>query len=118
MKVPRVPEIVKVNVRVVQIKSRARISQNITFRGKRKDYSHTGILTRKALHAGNFNATLRQTLHTKLAKRVSAKSLARCSLSGSSAGGSPYKIKSQLSSPRTLMSKRFAKWFPSSYNCS
>src|SRR6267154_4230179 len=72
MKVPRVPEIVKVNVRVVQIKSRARISQNVTFRGKRKDYSHTGILTRKALHAGNFNATLRQTLHTKLAKGVAA----------------------------------------------
>src|SRR5437016_13020532 len=54
----------------------------------------------------------REILWAKIAEelpRVSAKSLARCSLSGSRTGGRPYRIKSQFSSPRTLMSKRFTR---------
>src|SRR6267378_3754911 len=52
----------------------------------------------------------RAILWAKIAEelpRVIAKSLARSSLSGSSTGGRPYRIKSQFSSPRTFMSKRF-----------
>src|SRR6267378_3397729 len=52
----------------------------------------------------------REILWARIAEelpRVIAKPSARCSLSGSRTGGRPYRIKSQLSSPRTLMSKRF-----------
>src|SRR6267378_4976758 len=57
----------------------------------------------------------RAILWAKIAEelpRVIAKSLARSSLSGSSTGGRPYRIKSQFSSPRTLMSKRFTPQSP------
>ena len=72
MKVCRVPEIVQVKVRMVQIKSRAWISQNLTLLGERKDDRHAGILARKAFHARNVNAALRQALHTKLAERIAS----------------------------------------------
>src|SRR5882724_6364565 len=70
MKVRRVSEILQVKMLVVQIKSRARISQNLTFPGKRKDHSHAGILARKAFHARNVNTALRQALHAKLTQRI------------------------------------------------
>src|SRR6266849_7549600 len=57
----------------------------------------------------------REILWAKIAEelpRVIAKSLARCSLSGSSTEGRPYRIKSQLSSPTTPMSKRATPWSP------
>ena len=70
MKVRRVSEIVQVKMRVVQIKSRAWISQNLTFPGKRKDHSHAGILAGEAFHTRNVNAALRQALHAKLTQRI------------------------------------------------
>src|SRR5437016_10998905 len=72
MKMRRIPKIVQVKVRMVQIKSRARISENLALLGERKDHSHAGILARKVFHDRNVNATLRQTLHTKLAERIAS----------------------------------------------
>ena len=54
----RVPQIVQVKMRLVQIKSRARISQNTPLLGERKDHSYAGSLARKAFHTRNVNSAL------------------------------------------------------------
>src|SRR6267143_1315556 len=72
MKVRRAAEIVQVEMRMLQIESGARTGQNVALLTERKDHGHAGILTGKAFHARNVNAAFRQTLHTKLAERVTS----------------------------------------------
>src|SRR6266404_1605904 len=72
MKVRRAAQIVQVEVRILQIEGCARIGQNLSLSGKRKDHRHAGSSIREAFHAGNVNATLGQTLHTKLAEWVAS----------------------------------------------
>src|SRR5690349_9917784 len=68
----RVLQIVQVKMRLVQIKSRARISQNMPLLSDRKDHSHASSLARKAFHTRNVNSALRQTLHTELPERIAS----------------------------------------------
>src|SRR5438046_8942696 len=72
MKVRRVPQIVQIKVCMVQVKSRARIGQNLTFLGKRKNHSHAGSLATEAFYPRNVNVAFRQALHAKLAERIAS----------------------------------------------
>src|SRR5712664_1233385 len=72
MKVRRAAEIVQVEMRILQIESGARIGQNLALLGKGKDHGHAGILTWKAFHARNVNATFRQTLHAKFPEWITS----------------------------------------------
>src|SRR5436853_5830478 len=111
MKVCRVPEIVQVKVRMVQIKSRARISQNLTLLGERKDDRHAGILARKAFHARNVNAALEQTLHTKLAERIASNARSKTNAAAEERNIVGKNCRRAAESQRKVIGQVFSLWF-------